>query len=111
MGFDLSNRRKPSFRLPSGATDAPCRRYTPADAPKEMLKNLHDHLGVERAVIVQASCHGSDNRAMLDALAWRPDRHRGVAIVGEGHGPAELRALHEAGVRGVRFNFVRHLGG
>lgn len=78
--LDLSRRRKPKFKLPPGATDAHChvfgpgekfpyaanRRYTPQDAPKEMLRALHDHLGVDRAVIVQASCHGTDNAAMLD---------------------------------------------
>ena len=90
---------------------APNRRYTPEDAPKEALAALHAHLGVERAVIVQASCHGADNRAMLDAIAWRPDRYRGVAIVDESYGEAELHDLHQGGVRGVRFNFVRHLGG
>jgi 2-pyrone-4,6-dicarboxylate lactonase len=122
---DLSERRRPAFKLPVGACDAHChvfgpgatfpyapnRRYTPEDAPKETLAALHAHLGVERAVIVQASCHGADNRAMLDAIAWRPDRYRGVAIVDQSHGEAELHHLHRGGVRGVRFNFVRHLGG
>ena len=88
-------RRKPRFNLPPGATDAHChvfgpgdkfpyaanRRYTPEDAPKEMLAALHAHLGVERAVIVQASCHGPDNAAMLDCIASDPKRYRGVAIV------------------------------
>ena len=123
--LDLSKRRKPAFTLPPGATDAHChvfgpgnvfpyapnRRYTPEDAPKETLKALHDHLGVERAVIVQASCHGNDNRAMLDALAWRPDHYRGVAILDEKTPPAEIPVMHRAGVRGARFNFVKHLGG
>ncbi len=124
-GLDLSKRRKPAFALPTGATDAHChvfgpgavfpyaegRRYTPEDAPKEMLKALHDHLGIERAVIVQASCHGSDNRAMLDALAWRPDHYRGVAILDQNTPGAEIPVMHRAGVRGARFNFVKHLGG
>jgi predicted TIM-barrel fold metal-dependent hydrolase len=123
--IDFSKRRKPAFKLPPGATDAHChvfgpgnvfpyaegRRYTPEDAPKETLKALHDHLGVERAVIVQASCHGSDNRAMLDALAWRPDHYRGVAILDQNTPPAEIPVMHRAGVRGARFNFVKHLGG
>lgn len=123
--LDLSARRKPRFRLPAGSCDAHChvfgpgavfpyapnRRYTPEDAPKEALAALHAHLGIDRAVIVQASCHGTDNRAMLDAIAWRPDRYRGVAIVDDSFGDKELDALHEGGVRGVRFNFVKHLGG
>lgn len=121
----LASRRKPRFRLPPGSCDAHChvfgpgdrfpyapnRRYTPEDAPKEMLAALHAHLGVERTVIVQASCHGSDNRAMLDAIASDPVRIRGVAIVDDSFGDAEFQALHDGGVRGARFNFVRHLGG
>lgn len=117
--------RKPRFTLPPGTCDAHChvfgpaavfpyapgRRYTPEDAPKEALAALHAHLGVDRAVIVQASCHGSDNRAMLDALASAPDRYRGVAIADMTFGDADLAVMHRAGVRGVRFNFVKHLGG
>lgn len=123
--LDLSARRKPRFRLPAGSCDAHChvfgpgavfpyapnRRYTPEDAPKDALAALHAHLGIDRAVIVQASCHGTDNRAMLDAIAWRPDRYRGVAIVDDSFDDKALDALHEGGVRGVRFNFVKHLGG
>lgn len=122
---DLSARRKPRYQMPAGATDAHChvfgpaakfpyapnRRYTPEDAPKEALAALHDHLGVERAVIVQASCHGKDNAAMLDALAWRPDHYRGVAIVDDTISGGDLAKMNQAGVRGVRFNFVKHLGG
>jgi len=123
-GF-LAKRRKPRFKLPPGSTDAHChvfgpgnvfpyapnRRYTPADAPKEMLRALHDHLGIDRAVIVQASCHGTDNRAMLDCLAADPRRYRGVAIVDDGFTEADYDRLDAGGVRGVRFNFVKHLGG
>jgi 2-pyrone-4,6-dicarboxylate lactonase len=123
--LDFSTRRKPRFKLPPGACDAHChvfgpaakfpfapnRRYTPDDAPKEALAALHAHLGIERAVIVQASCHGSDNAAMLDAIAAAPHRYRGVAIVDDSFGDADFEALHRGGVRGVRFNFVKHLGG
>jgi predicted TIM-barrel fold metal-dependent hydrolase len=119
------SRRKPRFKLPPGACDAHChvfgpadkfpyapeRRYTPEDAPKEALAVLHAHLGIERAVIVQASAHGTDNRAMLDAIASAPGRYRGVAIVDDGLRESDYAALHRGGVRGVRFNFVRHLGG
>ena len=90
---------------------APGRRYTPEDAPKEMLRALHDHLGVARAVIVQASCHGTDNAAMLDCIASDPARYRGVAIVDDSFTDKDFDALHAGGVRGVRFNFVKHLGG
>jgi 2-pyrone-4,6-dicarboxylate lactonase len=125
FGALLQRRRKPRFKLPPGATDAHChvfgpaakfpyapgRRYTPEDAPKEMLHALHDHLGVARAVIVQASCHGTDNAAMLDCIASDPQRYRGVAIVDDSFTDKDYDALHAGGVRGVRFNFVKHLGG
>ncbi len=123
--IDFAKRRKPSFQLPPDACDAHChvfgpgdvfpyapnRRYTPDDAPKETLKALHDHLGISRAVIVQASCHGNDNRAMLDALAWRPEHYRGVAILDQNTPGTDIPVMHRAGVRGARFNFVKHLGG
>lgn len=118
-------KRSPAFNLPPNACDAHChvfgpaavfpyaegRRYTPEDAPKEALSALHGRLGVGRAVIVQASCHGADNRAMLDCIASAPARYRGVAIVDGNFRERDLAALHDGGVRGVRFNFVRHLGG
>jgi 2-pyrone-4,6-dicarboxylate lactonase len=121
----LARRRKPRFKLPPGATDAHChvfgpaakfpyapgRRYTPPDAPKEMLRALHDHLGIDRGVIVQASCHGTDNAAMLDCIASDPQRYRGVAIVDDTFTDKDYHRLAAGGVRGVRFNFVKHLGG
>jgi 2-pyrone-4,6-dicarboxylate lactonase len=70
---------------------------------------LRDHLGFARNVIVQATCHGADNRAMLDALAHSGGKARGVATVRRDVGDAELHAMHDAGVRGVRFNFVKRL--
>lgn len=121
----MSERRNPRFELPAGAVDAHChvfgpgnvfpyaegRRYTPKDAPKAELLKLHEHLGFQRAVIVQASCHGPDNRAMLDALRSRPNHYRGVAILDERSSASEIAAMDRAGVRGARFNFVKHLGG
>jgi len=114
---------KPRFAPPAGAVDAHChvfgpaarfpfapeRKYTPCDASKEQLFALRDFLGFARNVIVQATCHGNDNRALLDALAHSQGRARGVAAVGRGVTDAELRALHAAGVRGTRFNFVKRL--
>jgi 2-pyrone-4,6-dicarboxylate lactonase len=113
----------PEFKLPPGAVDAHChvfgpgdvfpyaasRKYTPCDAPKEKLWALRDHLGFSRNVIVQATCHGADNRAMVDALKDSKGLARGVATVRRDVTDAELSALHEAGVRGVRFNFVKRL--
>jgi 2-pyrone-4,6-dicarboxylate lactonase len=116
--------KKPDILLPPGACDAHChvfgpaarfpfapeRTYTPVDAPKETLFALHDGLGIDRCVLVQASCHGKDNSAVLDAIAASDGRCRGVAMVNADIGEAELLALHEGGIRGVRFNFVTHLG-
>ncbi|MGY0065430.1 amidohydrolase family protein [Streptomyces sp. QTS137] len=114
---------EPVFRLPDGAVDAHChvfgpaaefpyapeRKYTPADASKQDLFALRDHLGISRNVIVQATCHGADNSALVDALAAAGGRARGVATVRPDVTDEELRRLHDAGVRGVRFNFVRRL--
>src|SRR3984885_1916974 len=88
---------KPGFRAPAGAVDAHChvfgpaakfpfapeRKYTPCDAPKEKLFALRDFLGFSRNVVVQGSCHGKDNRAMVDALRSSGGKARGVAVVGE----------------------------
>ena len=114
---------KPAFRVPAGAVDAHChvfgpgaefpyapeRKYTPCDAGKQQLYALRDHLGFARNVVVQATCHGADNRAMVDALAHSGGRARGVATVKRSVSDAELQAMHDAGVRGVRFNFVKRL--
>jgi 2-pyrone-4,6-dicarboxylate lactonase len=116
---------KPAYALPAGACDAHChvfgpaakfpyspgRAYTPPDAPVEHLRKLHAHLGISRAVIVHASCHGTDMRVTLDAIASSNGGYRGVAVVGSGVTDAELQRLHAGGIRGVRFNFVSHLGG
>ena len=117
--------RTPRNRLPPGACDAHChvfgpagrypyapgRAYTPPDAPVAELRRVHRTIGVDRAVIVQASCHGSDNTAMLDAIAASGGAYRGIAILDGSEPDAELARLHAGGIRGVRFNFVRHLGG
>jgi 2-pyrone-4,6-dicarboxylate lactonase len=114
---------KPAFTLPAGAVDAHChvfgpgaefpyapeRKYTPCDASKADLFALRDHLGFERNVIVQATCHGADNRAMVDACRASKGKARGVATVRRAVTDEELQSLHEAGVRGVRFNFVKRL--
>jgi 2-pyrone-4,6-dicarboxylate lactonase len=116
---------KPAHTLPPGACDAHChvfgpaskfpyaddRSYTPPDAPFEGLVALHDFLGLSRSVIVQASCHGTDNSAMLDAIERGKGRYRGVAIVDGTVTDEQLADLDRRGVRGVRFNFVAHLGG
>ena len=114
---------KPRFKLPAGAVDAHChvfgpgnvfpyapeRKYTPCDASKEQLFALRDHLGFDKNVIVQATCHGSDNRALVDALKASNGKAKGVATVNRNVTDAELQEMHAAGVRGTRFNFVKRL--
>jgi 2-pyrone-4,6-dicarboxylate lactonase len=85
--------------------------YLPQDAPFERLQDLHKRLGLERAVIVHASCHGSDMRVTLDAIARSGGRYRGTAIIDPTFSEKQFRQMHDGGIRGVRFNFVRHLGG
>ena len=117
------NPSKPVFRPPPGAVDAHChvfgpgdlfpyapeRKYTPCDASAAQLFALRDYLGFERNVIVQATCHGADNRALTDALRRSEGRARGVATVRAEVTDDELHALDAAGVRGVRFNFGKRL--
>jgi 2-pyrone-4,6-dicarboxylate lactonase len=114
---------RPKLELPAGTVDAHChvfgpgnrfpyaaeRKYTPCDASREQLLALRDHLGIARNVIVQATCHGADNSALLDALTHAQGRARGVATVRREVSDAELDRMHALGVRGVRFNFVRRL--
>jgi predicted TIM-barrel fold metal-dependent hydrolase len=117
--------RKPAFSLPRGACDThvhiwgPFDRfpvakgapYTPPERTRDDLVVLHERLGVDRAVIVQTTVYKSDNRAMLDGIARSGGRWRGVALIDEHFTDADFRTLHEGGVRGVRFGFVKHLGG
>jgi 2-pyrone-4,6-dicarboxylate lactonase len=117
------NPGRPAFTPPPGAVDAHChvfgpaevfpyapeRKYTPCDAPAEKLFALRDFLGFSKNVIVQATCHGRDNRALVDALSRSAGRARGVASVRPDIQRTELEALHAAGVRGVRFNFLKRL--
>lgn len=117
------NPSKPKLVLPAGAVDAHChvfgpgaefpyapeRKYTPCDASKEQLFALRDHLGFSRNVIVQATCHGKDNSALIDALLSADGKARGVVTLASDISDAELQKMHAAGVRGVRFNFVKRL--
>jgi 2-pyrone-4,6-dicarboxylate lactonase len=117
------NPSKPEFKVPEGAVDSHChvfgpaskfpyspkRKYTPCDASKEQLFALRDYLGFSRNVIVQASCHGTDNAALVDALNSAGDLARGIAFVDETVTDEELQLMDKVGVRGVRFNFVKRL--
>jgi 2-pyrone-4,6-dicarboxylate lactonase len=114
-----------AFTPPPQACDAHChifgpgdkfpyaadRAYTPPDSGIDDFEALQKQLGLSRAVFVQASCHGTDNAAMVDALVRGNGRYAGVAMIDESFSDADIAALHDAGVRGTRFNFVAHLGG
>jgi len=118
-----ANPSTPRFKPPPGAVDAHChvfgpsaefpfapkRKYTPCDASKDQLFALRDHLGFSRNVLVQATCHGTDNRALLDAIAHSGGKARGVASVTPDISDKALAALNAGGVRAVRFNFVKRL--
>jgi predicted TIM-barrel fold metal-dependent hydrolase len=117
------NTRKPKFVPPPLACDAHCHifgpaakfpyapeaAYWPPDSPFEGLQKLHAILGLERAVIVHASCHGADMRVTLDGIARSGGRFRGTAIIDERCTEKDFARMHEGGIRGVRFNFVKHL--
>jgi 2-pyrone-4,6-dicarboxylate lactonase len=89
---------------------APDRSFTPHDAPKEAVVRLHGFLGFERGVFIQSACHGTDNAAVVDALADLKGRYRGVALLDRDTAPAEIARLDAAGFCGVRFHLVPHLG-
>jgi predicted TIM-barrel fold metal-dependent hydrolase len=115
----------PRFKMPPNACDAHCHifgpasvfpfapnaSYLPPDAPFEALQVLHAKLGISRAVIVHASCHGPDMRVTLDAIARSNGRYRGTAIIEESYTDQDFERMHAGGIRAVRFNFVQHLGG
>lgn len=114
---------RPAWTPPPGAVDAhvhvfgpealfpfsPKAKYLPQDATPEMLFALRDKLGFARNVIVQASCHGTDNAATIDGIARSNRTARGVAVVDPAISDAELARLHAGGIRGVRFNFLKRL--
>lgn len=117
--------RRPQMTLPHGSCDCHChvlgpfdqfppppdRAYNPAEAPETALRSLHEKLGLDRAVIVHAQGHGSDHRPLLTALKTGAGRYRGVAALTPLATPAEVASLDQAGVCGVRFTFMSHLGG
>lgn len=114
---------RPRFQPPAGAVDAHCHvfgpaarfpfgaraKYLPQDAGPEMLFALRDWLGFARNVVVQASCHGTDNAATLHTIAMSEGRARGVAVVDPAIEDEELAALHDGGIRAIRFNFLKRL--
>ena len=119
------NTKKPKFTPPPLACDAHCHifgpgakfpydpdaAYVPPDSPFGGLQKLHSILGFQRAVIVHASCHGADMRATLDGIARSKGAYRGTCIIDSSVSDRHFEKMHEGGIRGVRFNFVKHLGG
>ena len=119
------NTRTPTFKAPAGSVDththifgpaatypfAPKRPYSPPDAPLDMFRKLHETIGVERAVIVNATVHGFDNRVVTDAIAQSGGRYKGVANINNAMSDDELAALGKAGIRACRFAFLKRLGG
>jgi 2-pyrone-4,6-dicarboxylate lactonase len=117
--------KTPGFKPPAGAIDththifgpaaeypfSPTRPYTPPDAPLPMFRALHETIGVERAVIVNATLHGIDNRVVTDAIAQSDGKYRGIANINNAMSDADLTALGKAGIRGCRFAFLKRLGG
>lgn len=119
------NPHTPKFRMPPLACDththifgpdskypySPTRTYTPPEAPLAMFKALHEKLGIERCVVVNATIHGFDNRVVTDAIAQSAGKYRGVATVSDAMTDGELKALDDAGIRACRFIFLKRLGG
>jgi predicted TIM-barrel fold metal-dependent hydrolase len=117
--------RTPSFKAPAGSIDththifgpaaqypfASKRPYSPPDASLEMFRALHHRIGVKRAVIVNATVHGFDNRVVTDAIAQSGGNYKGVANINNEMSDADLAALDKAGICACRFAFLRRLGG
>jgi 2-pyrone-4,6-dicarboxylate lactonase len=120
-----TNTKTPAFKMPAGAIDththifgpnaqypySATRPYTPPDAPLSMFRALHEKIGVERAVIVNATVHGFDNRVVTDAIAQSGGKYKGIANINNAMSDADLAALDQAGIRGCRFAFLKRLGG
>jgi len=116
--------RTPTIRLPENSCDSHChvfgpsatfpyaanRTFTPVDAPASQVMALQRRLGLQRGVIVQSSCYGTDHRVLLDALAAGAGRYRGVALINPATTRTEIGRLHAAGVHGFRLHFLPHLG-
>jgi predicted TIM-barrel fold metal-dependent hydrolase len=119
------NTRTPAYKAPAGSIDTHChifgpaatypfsptRPYSPPDAPLAMFRDLHAKIGVERAVIVNATVHGFDSRVVTDAIAQSEGRYKGIVNINNAMSDAELIALDKAGIAGCRFSFVKRLGG
>ena len=114
--------RRASLRVPAGSVDchthvfapdyplSPDRGYTPPDSTLDDLLRMHELLGIERVVFTQPSVYGTDNSAILDAMARIPDRARAVVAVDASISDDELAGLEAQGARGIRLN-LDNVGG
>jgi predicted TIM-barrel fold metal-dependent hydrolase len=93
-----------------GAAPAREGHYAPPQRTLAMLDAAAGPMGVAHYVLVQPSVYGTDNGVLLEALRAGGGRHRGVVVIDPGVSDRELDAMHEAGVRGVRFNMVSPVG-
>lgn len=112
------NPRKATLEVPAGAVDCHThvfgptdrypyssnRGYTPPDSSLQQMLHMHAMLGIDRVVFTQPSVYGTDNTAMLDAMAQIPDRARAIVAVDMSVTDAELERLNAVGVRGIRLN-------
>jgi 2-pyrone-4,6-dicarboxylate lactonase len=116
---------RPALALPEGAWDAHChvfgpatrfpfaegRPFTPADARKEALFAMHRVIGVANIVVVQSDCHGAYTAAVEDALAAQDGTARkAIALLPPDADEVAIERLASRGFRGVRYNYMRHLG-
>lgn len=95
------------FGDPAAYPIVPGLRYDPPDATIDKAIRMHDRLGIDRAVIAQTTAYGSDHRLLIDLLTELPSsRYRGIALLDDDVSDADIARMHEAGVRGTRFNLV-----
>lgn len=88
---------------------SPQRSYDASEAPIEALESVWREIGIDRAVLVQGSVHGTDHRALVSAIQRAPETRRGVALLKSTVEDTELEELHNQGIRAVRLNWVQHL--
>lgn len=114
----------PKFRVPVASCDSHTHvipmgnmgmthssTYAPEPATIQSHTEMLGSLSLSRSVVVQPSIFGTNNTALLSAIAFAPKRLRGVAVVDSGVTDEELHSLHESGIRGVRFNILMGGGG
>ena len=116
--------KTPSYKPPAGATDCHAhifgpverfpysadRTYTPEECTADDYAMMLNTIGFRRAALVQGGAHGTDNRAIVDAIARSGGNYRGVAVLGPGLAADQLEELHASGLRGVRLSTMSGSG-